>query len=66
MYVNEQTEFFRSLIARAKDGDAAAIGTMRDICRNAVDAAPDYALIRLGQFFYDLRIEEARSQIQKN
>lgn len=67
--MNEQAQLLANLINTAKRKLATAPGAvklLRTICRKAADAAPDEDLIRIAQFLYDLRMEAARRDIEKN
>jgi hypothetical protein len=66
--MNEQTEVFGNLIEFAKLGKkgSGAIPILREICKDAADAAPPNDLIRMAQLLYDIRIEAARRHIESN
>jgi hypothetical protein len=64
--MNEQMKFLSNLIDAAKRGRKESVQVLRVICRTAADDAPADDLIRMAQFLYDLRLEAARLDAERN
>lgn len=67
--MNEQMRSLSNLISAANRKlplSTGAVKVLRSICRLAADAAPDNDVIRMAQFLYDLRMEAARQDAERN
>lgn len=66
MFVSEQVEHLKNLIASAQAGHADAIASLRRICVAAAQEAPVYDLIAIGQCLCHLGAEATQTEAGRN
>lgn len=64
--MSPQIEFLGNVIASARAGREGAITLLREICQEAVKAAPPHDLITMADCLYHIGKEATRTEIGRN